>query len=61
MVLALATAALRALASRLLVSVRFSEMPLTVTELPPARTAASICPPAELTWRSVAVTDSLTV
>ena len=53
-------AAPRALASRTLVSVRLSEMPLTVVASPPACTAASTWAPAAARLFSVAVSDSLT-
>ena len=55
-----ATARARAVASSALVSVRLSEMPLTVVALPPACTAASIWAPAAARLFSVAVSDSLT-
>src|SRR5450432_1577230 len=57
--LALVTAAVLARASRVLVSVRFREIPLMVVALPPARVAALIWVPAALRRRRVAVSDSL--
>ena len=56
--LASATARARAVASSPLVSLRLSDMPSTVTALPPACTAAWICSPAAAMLLSVAVSDS---
>ena len=60
LVLASAAALARAVASRELVSFRFSETPSTWVALPPARTAPLIWVPAAASVRRVTSMDSLT-